>query len=76
MGCCGTKSGYPEIDEAETIEEIFNNMDTKAKECKDEANQIKNYLKDRSRIPTKFDVAVIILFNLIFLIYRINLMVI
>ena len=37
---------------------------------------IKNYLKDRSRIPTKFDVAVIILFNLIFLIYRINLMII
>ena len=76
MGCCGTKSGYPEIDEAETIEEIFNDMDTKSKECKDEANQIKNYLQDRSRIPTKFDVAVIILFNLIFLIYRINLMII
>lgn len=76
MGCCGTSNVYPEIDQAESIEELFNNLNSKSKECEEEIQQITNYLKDRSRIPTKFDVAVIILFNLIFLIYRINLMII
>ena len=76
MGCCGTKTTYPEIDEAETVEEIFNNMDSKAKDCQEEVNQIANYLKDRSRIPTKFDVAVSFKFYFIFLFNnRINLMI-
>ena len=59
MGCCGTSNVYPEIDQAESIEEIFNNINSKSKECEEEIQQITNYLKDRSRIPTKFDVAVI-----------------
>ena len=59
MGCCGTSNVYPEIDQAESIEEIFNNINSKSKECEEEIEQITNYLKDRSRIPTKFDVAVI-----------------
>ena len=74
MGCCGTKTNYPEIDEAESIEEIFKNMDSKVKECQEEVNQIANYLQDRSRIPTKFDVAVILYFLFYFL-TRINLMI-
>jgi hypothetical protein len=59
MGCCGTSNVYPEIDEAESIEELYNNITSKSKECEEEIEQITNYLKDRSRIPTKFDVAVI-----------------
>ena len=59
MGCCGTSNVYPEIDQAESIEELFNNLNSKSKECEEEIQQITNYLKDRSRIPTKFDVAVI-----------------
>ncbi len=59
MGCCGTSNVYPEIDQAESIEEIFNNINSKSKECEEEIQQITNYLQDRSRIPTKFDVAVI-----------------
>ena len=59
MGCCGTSNVYPEIDQAESIEELFNNLNSKSKECEEEIEQITNYLKDRSRIPTKFDVAVI-----------------
>ena len=59
MGCCGTSNVYPEIDQAESIEEIFNNINSKSKECEEEIQQITNYLKDRSRIPTKFDVSVI-----------------
>jgi hypothetical protein len=59
MGCCGTSNVYPEIDQAESIEELFNNLNSKSKECEEEIQQITNYLKDRSRIPTKFDVSVI-----------------
>ena len=59
MGCCGTSNVYPEIDEAESIEELYNNITSKSKEYEEEIEQITNYLKDRSRIPTKFDVAVI-----------------
>ena len=59
MGCYGKSNVYHEIDKAESIEELFNNLNSKSKECEEEIQQITNYLKDRSRIPTKFDVSVI-----------------
>lgn len=60
MGCCGGASNsYPEIDDAKSIEELFNHVNTKANDCEEEIQEISDYINDKSKVPKKFDVNVI-----------------
>lgn len=56
--CCGGTDIYPEIDEAGSVSEIANFLRNKAKDCNIESKEIEEYLKDKSKIPKKVDVAV------------------
>ena len=60
MGCCGGAStSYPEIDDAKSIEELFNQVNSKATDCEEEIQEISDYINDNTKVPKKFDVNVI-----------------
>lgn len=67
MGCCGGSStSYPEIDDAKSIEELFNHVNTKLTQCEDEIQKTSDYIDDHDKVPTEYNVVVNI-FILIFL---------
>ena len=57
MGCCGTQSSYPEVDEANTIDELFKEINNKLNQIQTEIKELDDYLLDKSNIPKTVDVS-------------------
>ena len=57
MGCCGTQSSYPEVDEANTIDELFKEINNKLNQIQTEIKELEDYLLDKSNIPKTVDVS-------------------
>ena len=57
MGCCGTQSSYPEIDEASSIDELFKAINNKLNQIQTEIKELEDYLLDKSNIPKTVDVS-------------------
>ena len=57
MGCCGTQSSYPEVDEANTIDELFKEINNKLNQIQTEIKELEDYLLDKSNIPRTVDVS-------------------
>jgi len=57
MGCCGAQSSYPEIDEANSIDELFKELNNKLNQIQTEIKELEDYLLDKSNIPKTVDVS-------------------
>ena len=57
MGCCGSQSSYPEVDEANTIDELFKEINNKLNQIQTEIKELEDYLLDKSNIPKTVDVS-------------------
>ena len=57
MGCCGAQSSYPEIDEANSIDELYKELNDKLNQIQTEIKQLDDYLLDKSNIPKTVDVS-------------------
>ena len=57
MGCCGAQSSYPEVDEANTIDELFKEINNKLNQIQTEIKELEDYLLDKSNIPKTVDVS-------------------
>jgi hypothetical protein len=57
MGCCGTQSSYPEIDESSSIEELSKQLNNKIEQIQIEIKELDDYLLDKSNIPKTVDVS-------------------
>jgi vacuolar-type H+-ATPase subunit I/STV1 len=57
MGCCGAQSSYPEIDEANSIDELYKELNDKLNQIQTEIKELDDYLLDKSNIPKTVDVS-------------------
>ena len=57
MGCGGAQSSYPEIDEANSIDELYKELNDKLNQIQTEIKELDDYLLDKSNIPKTVDVS-------------------
>lgn len=57
MGCCGATFSYPEVDEANSIDELYKELNNKLNQIQTEIKELDDYLLDKSNIPKTVDVS-------------------
>ena len=57
MGCCGATISYPEVDEANSIDELYKELNNKLNQIQTEIKELDDYLLDKSNIPKTVDVS-------------------
>ena len=57
MGCCGATFSYPEVDEANSIDELYKELNNKLNQIQTEIKELEDYLLDKSNIPKTVDVS-------------------
>ncbi len=57
MGCCGPTFSYPEVDEANSIDELYKELNNKLNQIQTEIKELDDYLLDKSNIPKTVDVS-------------------
>jgi tRNA(Ser,Leu) C12 N-acetylase TAN1 len=57
MGCCGATFSYPKVDEANSIDELYKELNNKLNQIQTEIKELDDYLLDKSNIPKTVDVS-------------------